>query len=172
MQRKDELPSAEGRHDEPGVEVLQLSQRKFGDLLRQVCEIGGFTAGKLSREAHAELLRLSEQGRITPDAPVGSLGPMTLCRIMAGTQDPTYYQVWLCVRVLGKHLNSQYFAKICQELDMEIPALGEQWKQWEQVLWHLAGFLSPDELAVLYEQAKDLQLIEIVSIECGGTEGS
>jgi hypothetical protein len=105
---------------------------------------------------------LSAQGRITPDASlVGSLGPLTLCRIMAGKQDPTYYQVLLCVSVLGRHLNSQYFADVCRELDLEIPDLGERWKQWEQVLWHLAGFLSPAELAVLYEQTKDLQLIVI-----------
>jgi hypothetical protein len=173
MQRKDEITSVEGIDDEPGVEVLQLAQRKFGELLRQVCEIGGFTADKLSREAQAELERLRVQGNIPSDAPVGPLGPFTLCSIMAGTQAPTYYQVLLCVCVLGKHLTSQRFAEICRELEIEIPPdLAEKWKRWEQLLWHLAGFLSPAELAVLYEQTKDLQLIEIYYTECDGAEGS
>ncbi len=126
--------------------------------MRQVCEVGGFTQGMLSREAKVERQQLIKIGEIRPDDPVGSLEQPTISKVMAGAQAPTYYQVYIWLAVLRKHYKSPRFAKICEEFGEELP---EFFPEWEQYLWHLASFMPPDKLRQINTKAKDLEIIAI-----------
>src|SRR6266516_645436 len=77
------------------TDLFHASQKRFGELLREVCEISGFTQGKLSREAKKELQSLIQAREILPDDPIGSMEQPTISKVMAGLQAPTYFQVYI-----------------------------------------------------------------------------
>lgn len=139
--------------------LLRRSQRQFGELLYQICEISGFTQGKLSREAKDECRRLMEKGVIGPEDPVGSMEQPTISKVMAGVQGPTYLQVYIWLRVIKAHFKSEEFREICRELHIEEPP--EFLPKWEEWLWHLSTFVPPDELDKACEETENLKLIEI-----------
>lgn len=140
---------------EPLADLVERSRKRFGVLLRNVCEIGGVTQGMLSREAKRELRRLREMGEIVLDESVGSLEQPTISKVMAGMQAPTYYQVSIWVKVLQASFTSDRLAMLCQALDISQPAFDPT---WEQALWRLAHFVPPQELCQVYECAKDLKV--------------
>lgn len=147
--------SGEGRL----TDLFHASQKKFGELLREVCEVSGFTQGKLSREAKKELQRLIDEGYILPEDPIGSMEQPTISKVMAGLQGPTYFQVFIWLKVIETYYHSEQFAKICRQLDLSTPPVFTP--QLKQRLWGLASFMPPEELSENYEQAKDIKLIEI-----------
>jgi hypothetical protein len=94
---------------------------RFGELLREVCEVSGITQGKLSREAKEERQRLIEKGIIHLDDSIGSMEQPTISKVMAGAQEPTYIQVYIWLRVIRTHYESAQFAEICKELNIPLP---------------------------------------------------
>jgi len=150
--------SKEAKSNEPLTDLLRSSQKKFGELLREVCLAAGFTQGKLSREAKDEHQRLIEIGDLYPGDSIGSMEQPTISKVMAGSQEPTYYQVYIWLNVLRRHFDSPRFAEICKELDISLPTFSAQ---LERGLWRLSTFIPPDELRQVYEEAKDEKLIEI-----------
>ena len=138
--------------------VTRESQKRFGQLLREVCEVIGFTQGKLSREAKKELQRLLKQGYLLEEDLIGSMEQPTISRVMAGIQQPTYFQVFIWLRVIFTYYTSKEFADICRKLEMPFPRLPANLKQ---TLWRLSTFTAPYELLQTYEETKDLKLIEI-----------
>ena len=144
--------------DEHLSDTVRTSQNRFGELLREICEISGFTQGKLSREAKKEYQRLVEQGFILLDDPVGSMEQPTVSKVMAGMQVPTYYQVYIWLSVIRTHYESDEFARICKELDIERPKFPYE---LEPKLWRLLGFVTPDERSEAYRMTKDIKLLEV-----------
>jgi hypothetical protein len=139
--------------------LFHASQKRFGELLREVCEISGFTQGNLSREAKKELQRLIQAGEIFPDDPIGSMEQPAISKVMAGLQAPTYFQVYIWLKVIEEHYNSDEFTEICHQLHIAHPPVFTD--QLKQELWRLATFVPPDELHENYKNTKDLKLIEI-----------
>ena len=138
--------------------LLHDSRMRFGELLRQVCEISGITQGKLSREAKEERQRLIEKGIIHLEDSIGSMEQPTISKVMAGAQEPTYIQVYIWLRVIRTHYESIQFKDICEELQIPLPKFSPG---LERELWHLSTFVPPDELQQVYEETKDKKLIEI-----------
>lgn len=155
------MPNSDGKqaeNNEPLTNLLQNAQKKFGELLREVCQVAGFTQGKLSQEAKEELERLIEIGDVRPNDVIGSMEQPTISKVMAGSQGPTYYQVYIWLNVLRKHYESSQFAEICENLNISLPTLSSK---LEQELWRLSTFVPPDELRQVYEEAKNVKLIQI-----------
>jgi acyl-CoA synthetase (AMP-forming)/AMP-acid ligase II len=138
--------------------LLHASQNRFGELLRQVCELSGLTQGKLSREAKDERERLIKQGDIFPDDPIGSMEQPAISKVMAGIQGPTYLQVYIWLRVIRAHYQSARLAQICEELGIDTPVFH---KKWEKALWQLSTFTPPEKLLQVYEATRDDKYIEI-----------
>lgn len=132
--------------------LLQASRKKFGELLREICEVSGFTQGKLAKEAKAERRRLIESGEIHPEDFVGSLEQPTISKVMAGTQEPTYLQVFIWLSVIKTHYKSTQLAELCENLGIAVPELTEE---KVRMLWKLSSFISPEELKEIYEQSKN-----------------
>jgi hypothetical protein len=148
--------SEQARKNESLSSLVRISQKRFGELLRQICEISGITQGKLSREAKNERQRLIEKGDIHPDDLIGSMEQPTISKIMAGVQGPTYFQVYIWLRVIRAHFESARFAEICKELNIDLPEFSSK---LEHELWRLSTFIPPDELHRTYENAKEIKLI-------------
>ncbi len=140
-------------------DLLHNSQKKFGDLLRQICIAAGYTQAKLAREAQAEKYRLINACEIRPKDFTGSFEATVLSKIMKGEQPPTYYQVFIWIAVLKRHFASAEFAAICAGLGVDCPKFEPE---WEYCLWYLSSFVPPDEFGEIYEHIKDLEIIEIV----------
>jgi hypothetical protein len=134
------------------ADLLKKSRRRFGELLHDVCDVAGLTQGKLAREANAERQRLIAEGKIYPEDFTGSMGQPTVSRVMAGLQEPTYFQVFIWLRVIRDHYSSAHFARICEELGIAVPEFSAD---LERMLWKLSFFLPPDELASVYEKSKN-----------------
>jgi hypothetical protein len=140
------------------TDLLHASQMRFGELLREVCEISGITQGKLSREAKEERQRLIGKGIISLEDSIGSMEQPTISKVMAGGQEPTYIQVYIWLHVIRAHYESAQFAEICEELGIPLPEFSPE---LERELWRLATFVPPDELLRVYEETKNKKLIEI-----------
>ncbi len=135
------------------TDLLRRSQKRFGELLREVCEASGFTQGKLSRKSKDERQRLIEAGYIRPEDPIGSMEQPTISKVMAGVQEPTYFQVFIWLRVIRTHYESTKFAEICKKLGIiPIPQFS---RELEQKLWYLSTFVQPDELLRVYEETEE-----------------
>jgi transcriptional regulator with XRE-family HTH domain len=132
------------------MDLRKQSLKRFGQLLREVCEVAGLTQGKLAKAAKAELKLLIARGELHAEESVGSLSQSALSRVMAGLQEPTYFQVFLWLRVIKTHYGSARLAQTCQELGLAIPEFSAE---RERMLWNLASFLPPDELARVDEQS-------------------
>lgn len=139
-------------------DLLHDSQKKFGDVLRQICITAGYTQSKLANEAQAEKYRLVATGEIRPKDITGSFEGTVLSKIMRGEQAPTYYQIYIWIRVFKRHFASAEFATICSNLGMECPKFEPQ---WEFCLWHLASFVPLYEFEQVYEHIKDAEIIKI-----------
>jgi len=137
--------------------LVHASLKEFGHLLREVCQVAGFTQAKLSREAEDERLRLIESGDLNPYDPC-TTDQITLARVMAGLQEPNSYQVYVWLKVLREHFESERFAQICQDLGLPLPTFS---KELEAELWRLSNRQTPDELRQVYEWSKDVKLIII-----------
>jgi hypothetical protein len=141
------------------ADVLRESRKRFGNLLGELCEVSGFTQGKLSREAKLVYRQMVEDGNIHAEDPVGSMEQPTISKVIAGVQDPTYFQVYIWLRVIRKHIESDQFAKVCKDLKLNsVPTFS---LDLELDLWRLAHFTPPSELLNTYEKRKNLKLIEI-----------
>jgi hypothetical protein len=138
--------------------LLRDNQRRFGRLLRQLCELGGFTAGKLERSSKAYQQLLIEQGVIDPEEAVLLIEPVILDAVK-GIAAPTYLQVFVWLAVLRKHFESPEFAAVCRELAIPVPAYP---LALENTLWKLAGFIPPDEVSEVARQAQGYTLLKIV----------
>src|SRR5216683_4258190 len=125
--------------------------KRFGSILRDLCEVSGFTQGKLAREAKAERQLLIDEGYINPGDLIGSMEQSTVSRIMTGAQEPTFFQVFIWLRVLRKHYKSPELADVCQKMGIEKPEFPST---LERKLWNLAGFVTPKELSLVYEGSK------------------
>jgi hypothetical protein len=134
------------------------NQRRFGRLLRQLCELGGFTAGKLSRESKSYQQALIEQGVIDPEDAVLLIEPVILDAVK-GIAAPTYLQVFVWLAVLRKHFESPEFAAVCRELAIPVPAYP---LALETDLWRLAGFVEPSEVCEVAARTQGYTLLEIV----------
>ncbi len=139
------------------TDLLRRSQKRFGELLREVCEVSGFTQGKLSREAKAERKRLISLGCIHPQDPIGSMEQPTISKVMAGVQEPTYFQVFIWLRVIRSHYESARFAEICNKLNIPVPEFPPE---LERKLWHLSTFIPPEDLLKVYNESKDEKPME------------
>ena len=155
MQNGDEKPTRTSEHLS---DLLHRSQGRFGELLREVCEVSGFTQGKLSREAKEERRQMLLRGDIRPEDPIGSMEQPTISKVMAGTQEPTYYQVYIWLQVIRKHYEDPKFALICKELHIPLPVFSYE---LEQELWQLASFIPPNMLHQVYEDTKEKKLFKI-----------
>jgi hypothetical protein len=140
------------------TDLLCRSQQRFGELLREVCEVSGFTQGKLSREAKAERQRLIASGYIHSKSSIGSMEQPTISKVMAGVQEPTYLQVFIWLRVIRSHYESARFAEICQKLNIPVPEFPPE---LERKLWHLSTFMPPEDLLKAYEESKDEKPTEL-----------
>jgi transcriptional regulator with XRE-family HTH domain len=149
---------------EPFTNLIHASLKEFGRLLREICEVAGFTQAKLARESEAELERLMECGDIKPDDYVGSMRQPAISRVMLGSQEPTYYQVYIWLKVLRVHFESEHFAEICREEGTPLPTFPST---LEAELWRLSTRQPPDELHEVCERNKDVILIQIISDEVG-----
>ncbi|HEU5375437.1 MAG TPA: hypothetical protein VFV38_08365 [Ktedonobacteraceae bacterium] len=148
------MPNSDGRKVQPVenlTSALRRSQKRFGELLRELCEVAGVTQGKLSRDARAERQRLIEEGYIRPEEPIGSMEQPTISKVMAGVQAPSYYQVYIWLRVLRRHYESERLAEICKELSIPVPIFS---RETERKLWQLATFVPPEELNAIFEESK------------------
>lgn len=132
--------------------ALRRSQKRFGELLRELCEAAGYTQGRLSRDARAERQRLIEEGYIRPEEPIGSMEQPTISKVMAGVQSPSYYQVYIWLHVLRSHYESEQLADFCRELSIPVPVFSFE---TERKLWQLATFIPPYELNDIFEESKD-----------------
>ena len=84
--------------------ILRGNQRRFGQLLRQLCELGGFTVGKLSRESKAYQQALIGQGIMEREDGVGeALERRAIMGVVTGAVAPTPLQVYIWLRVLRAH---------------------------------------------------------------------
>lgn len=146
---------------EPLTNILQQSLSTFGRLLREICMLGGITAAVLSSRGVQEREFLVQAGDLKSSDPVGPMGELPILLVMAGREAPTYYQVYIWLRVLRRHFESPEFAQACKDLSIELPVFPEL---LERRLWKLAGFVSPEERSQVYESMKDVRLIEIESI--------
>lgn len=142
--------------------LVHSSLKEFGRLLREVCEVGGYTLEKLSREACHERERLIVSGDLKPHDPVGPMGQLAIARVMAGFEEPTCYQVYIWLRVLRTHFESPEFAQICQDLGIPLPTFPPA---LEAELWRLSNHQAPSELREAYEWGKDVRLIIIGEVE-------
>lgn len=138
------------------------AQQRFGNILRDLCEASGFTQGKLAKEAKRERKRLIENGNINPGDLIGSMEQPAISRVLAGTQEPTYFQVLIWLQVLRKHYASDELAKKCEDLGIQKP---EFLKETEQILWDLSAFRPPDKLASAYNESKKIQPIQFSIID-------
>ena len=134
------------------TDLRTTSLKRFGELLQAVCEVAGLTQGKLSRAATAEYEQLRRSGAIREEDHVGSLGQPVISRVIAGLQDPTYFQVFIWLQVIQARYTSKQFAHRCQALGIPAPQFSAE---LERTLWKLAGFVPPDELARVYEQSQN-----------------
>jgi transcriptional regulator with XRE-family HTH domain len=139
-------------------ELRYNSQRRFGYILRELCETSGFTQGKLAREAKAERQRLIEEGYINPGDFIGSMEQSAISRVMAGTQEPTYFQVLIWLKVVRKHYESPELAQACQKIQVEKPEFS---RDLERKLWILAAFVPPKELSQTYEESKTIEPMKL-----------
>lgn len=151
--------SAQAQVSEPfTTDLLLNSQMRFGELLYELCEVSGFTQGKLSREAKDEYRQLKEQGVIRPNYPISSMEQPTISKVIAGVQAPTYLQVYIWLRVLRAHFESTEFIEICKELKIDLPKKFSL--ALEKELWRLSTFVPPDELGEVYKNTQDIELIK------------
>lgn len=142
--------------------LRNAAQQVFGRILRDLCEASGITQGKLAKEAKVERKRLIEQGSINSGDLIGSMEQPTISRVLAGAQEPTYFQVFIWLRVIRRHYESKELAKKCQELGIEKPLFPAE---TEQVLWDLTAFKRPEHLAQAYEVGKKIQPTRLSMIE-------
>jgi hypothetical protein len=139
------------------TDLLHNSQKRFGTLLSDVCEVAGLTQGQLSRAAKGERQRLIDAGYIPAESMRESMAQPTISKVMAGVQAPTYMQVYIWLRVIRTHYESTRFAEQCRRADVAVPTLSPE---MERILWRLATFISPDDLARVCEQSKDINPLE------------
>jgi len=138
--------------------LLYGSRKRFGELLREICEISGFTQGKLSREAKVERDRLIGSGRIRRENAAGSMEQPTISKVMAGVQEPTYFQVFIWLRVIRSHYESARLAEICRRLEIPVPQFPYE---LERKLWQLSAFMPPEDLLEVYTESKDDKPMEV-----------
>lgn len=134
-------------------ELNRNAHQQFGRIVRDLCEVSGFPQGKLAREAKAEKKRLIAQGSIHPGDVASSMEQPTISRVLAGLQEPTYFQVLIWLHVLRKHYESEELARMCEERGVVRPAFPVE---TERLLWTLAGFVPPEARARAYAHSKEM----------------
>lgn len=137
-------------------ELDRNAHKRFGVLLHELCEVSGLTQGRMAKQAKAERARMIKDGCIKQADSIRSMEQPTISRVLAGQQEPTYFQVLIWLRVLRTHYGSEELTQICEEMGIAKPAFTVE---TERLLWTLAGFVPPDKRAQAYEQSKDVQPI-------------
>jgi hypothetical protein len=140
------------------TELLRNAQQRFSEILSELCEVAGLTQGRLARLAKLELQTLVSQGVISSGSPVGSMYQPTISKVLSGQQTPTYYQVYIWLRVVRSWYGSLQLAALCEKRGVPVPIFSEI---VERKLWYLAGFVPPDELSqVEVPEVPDVKLID------------
>jgi hypothetical protein len=137
-------------------ELDRDAHKRFGVLLHELCEVSGLTQGKLARQAKFERSQLVKSGCLELGTLTGSMEQPTISRVLAGLQEPTYFQVLIWLRVIRKYYESDDLTRICEERGIIKPAFTAE---TERLLWTLASFVPPDERARAFAQSKNFQLL-------------
>lgn len=125
------------------LDLLDDSRMRFGDSLRDICEVAGLTQSELSKRAKVELKQLvSKDGKTPRD----SMEQPAISKVMAGLQEPTYIQVYIWLRVIRAWYESPILAHLCAAQEVDVPTFSPE---LERKLWRLAAFVPPDELCPL-----------------------
>ena len=154
-----EANSEQARDNETLSDLVHNSRIRFGQLLWEICEVSGLSQGKLAQEAKYERQRLIDNGKLRSGDQVGSMEQPTISKVIAGIQEPTYFQVYIWLRVIEAHFKSPRLASICEDLHLPCP---EFTPELARKLWYLSGFIPPDERAQVYEDAKEDKIVEHV----------
>lgn len=127
-------------------ELVDQARRRFGELLRELCEASALSQGKLSRLAEEACDVMVDEGRVL-EGKVSSLAQPTLSLVMAGKTRPGYFQVYIWLHVLRAWYEGPELAALCKKRGVEVPVFSHA---LECDLWHLAGYATPTEIEEAY----------------------
>lgn len=146
--------SSEEKYKDYIANIFLVGARElFGRMLSFLCEKSLLSQREIGRRSTQYRKEIKESGRLLAESSTGAVNQSGISRVISTERPPLYGQVFIWFHVLKERFESKEYAKECEELQEPIFKFTQE---FEDDMWHAAGYAAPHEVVVVHESHKDL----------------